>query len=202
MSTSVGRPVRFVVLLALASVPIVSIAESLQPPKFDWAVQPLSAKPLIVGETSFHSVVQRLIGPTHRITGDGGDGSELCYMLSSSSGANVRMVLRFAGSFEGGELAAIEWRTMTAPVDTWIGRICRKPSRGTVGIGLDPGIKLGEGRSKLRQILGEPSASSADYDEYARVSQSDEVSRSTKLTLKFNARGALVGLDVYRKETR
>lgn len=189
-------------MLALAAVPIVSGAADVQPTKFDWAVRPLSAKPLVIGETTLQSVVQRLLGPTYRIDGDGGDGSELCYSLSSSSGVNVRLVLRFSGSFEGGELAAIEWRAMTAPVDTWIGRICRKPSRGTVGTGLDAGVKLGEGRSKLRQILGAPSASSAEHDEYARVSQADQVSRSTKLTLRFDARGLLVGLDVNRMETR
>ncbi len=202
MSISVGRPVHFLVALTVAAVPIVSGAEGVQPPKFDWAVRPLSAKPLVIGESSLYSVVRHLLGPTYRIDGDGSNGSELCYLLTSSSGANVRLVLRFSGSFEGGELAAMEWRAMTSPLDTWIGRICRMPSRGTIGTGLDSGVKLGEVRSKLRLILGAPSTSSAEIDEYARVSQNDKISRSTKLTLKFDSRGVLVGLDVNRKESQ
>ena len=146
-------------------------------------------------------MTQRLLGPTHHVTGDGGDPRQLCYLLRSAEGSNVRVVLSFFGSAEVGVLAAIGWQAMTTPLDPWIGRICRSPSLGTVGAGIDSGIKLGDSRSKVRQALGAPSTSSARRDDYARVSRHGMADRSTQLTLIFDARDLLVTLEVKRIET-
>ena len=206
MSTSaMPLPLRMITALALASTLSGANAadrtSTTRATRFEWAEQRLSAKSLVVGETTWQDVIQRLVGPTYHIAGDGGDPRQLCYMLRTAEGSNVRVVLSFFGSAEGGVLAAIEWQAMTTPLDTWIGRVCRTPSLGAVGTGIDSGIKLGDSRAKVRQILGVPSTSSTRRDYYARVSRHGLADRSTQLTLKFDARDSLVGLEVKRIET-
>lgn len=206
MSTNAGPlPLRLITALALASVMSGSNAadgtSTTRATKFEWAEQRLSAKPLVIGETTWQNVIQRLLGPTYHIAGDGGDSRQLCYMLRTTEGSNVRVVLSFFGSAEGGVLAAIDWQVMTTPLDPWIGRICRAPSLGAVDTGIDSGIKLGDSRTKVRRILGAPSTSSARRDDYTRVSRHGLVDQSTQLTLKFDALNSLVGLEVKRIET-
>jgi hypothetical protein len=202
-----GRPLPLHLITALALVSAVSGANAADSTsasrrtKFEWPEQRLSARPLVVGETTWQDVTQRLLGPTYHVTGDGGDPRQLCYLLRSAEGSNVRVVLSFFGSAEGGVLAAIEWQAMTTPLDPWIGRVCRRPSLGAVGTGIDSGIKLGDSRSKVRQALGVPTTSSARRDDYARVSRHGIADRSTKLTLLFDARDLLVTLEVQQIET-
>lgn len=202
MSISV-EPLRHFLFLAFAFAVSVSTAEgnASRTTKIEWTVQRLSAKPLVIGETTWLSVTQRLLGPTYHLTGDGGDPRQLCYLLRAADGSAVRLVLSFFGSAEGGVLAAIEWQAMTAAQDPWIARVCRSPALGTVGLGIDLGITLGDGRAKLRKILGAPSTTAIKQDDYVQITRHGAVDRSTQLTLRFDARDHLVGLEVRRIET-
>lgn len=167
----------------------------------DWAAQPISAPPLIIGESTWKAVTQTLLGPTYQLTGDGGDPRQLCYAQKMPSGANVRIVLSFFGSFEGGSLSAIEWTVSKLPLDSWLTHVCRIPAKGALMLGIDSGVMLGDSRAKARRVLGAPTRIAARRDDYARISRHGLVDRSTDLALTFDEHNLLVRLEVRRTET-
>jgi hypothetical protein len=191
----------FTLLCGLAIAATAVDVGSLGTRKFDWTEQRLATKSLVIGETTWRAVTQWALGPSYNISGDGGDPVHLCYLQREADGVDIRIVLSFFGSFEGGVLAAVEWQVLLPPVDSWIARVCRPPSLGIVGAGLDSGVKVGDSRRMTRLILGIPTKTSRRRDDYVHVAQRGSVVRSTQLSLTFDARDSLVGLDVRRIET-